>query len=129
MKNAGLTFIPTNKPNVMAFELNGVVTEKELPSELEKFSAFLQQYEKVRMLARFTHFGGFEPAVLLHSGGFISVKLAAVKKVERYAVVGAPEWMTKLLGTMGMFFPAMEIRSFSKDDESNAWQWLEAKAA
>lgn len=129
MQTAGLTIIPTNKPDVMAFEINGVITEKELPAELEKFEAFLNERDTVRMLTRFKHFGGFEPAVFTHSMELISVKLAAVKKLERYAAVGAPEWMNKLIGLVGGLFPTMEIRMYPLEDEAQAWEWLEAREA
>ncbi len=129
MQTAGLTIIPTNKPDVMAFEINGVITEKELPPELEKFEKFLNERDSVRMLARFKHFGGFEPAVFTHSMELISVKLAAVKKLERYAAVGAPDWMNKIIHMVSGLFPTMEIRMYPLEEEAEAWDWLEAKEA
>lgn len=129
MQTAGLTIIPTNRPDVMAFEINGVLTEKELPAELEKFKAFLNERDTVRMLARFKHFGGFEASVFAHTIEIISVKMAAVQKLERYAVVGAPDWMNKLTGIMSGLFPTIEMRTFALDDESKAWDWLEAREA
>ncbi len=122
----GLTFIQTNKPNVMAFQINGVVTAKELPEEIEKFESFLKQHESVRMLARFKHFAGFDPAVFFQSG-FVSVKLAAVQKLERYAVVGAPEWMNKIMEIMNPLFSGIDMRTFTSDEEAKAWAWLEAE--
>jgi hypothetical protein len=59
--------------------------------------------------------------------GLVSMKLAAMQKVERYAIVGAPGWMHKAIETLNPVFPDIEMRTFSVDREVDAWSWLGAK--
>lgn len=123
---AGLAFIPTSKPDVMALEINGVITGGEMPQLVEKFDSFLKQHENVNMLLRFKHFGGYDPAILMHSG-WISLKVAAIRKLERYAIIGAPQWMSKIIESTNPLFPEIDIRTFSENQESEAWDFVGAK--
>jgi SpoIIAA-like len=121
-----LRFFPTSKHDVLAFEINGVISSQEMPSIIKEFETFLERHEKVRLLNRIKHFGGIDPAVFMQSG-LISMKLAAMQKVERYAVVGAPGWMRKIIETVNPAFPDLDMRTFSADEEADAWVWIGAE--
>lgn len=121
-------FLPTSKGDVFAFEINGVISAKEMPEVIQKFQTFLRRHEKVRLLNRIKHFGGIDPAVFMQSG-LVSMKLAAMQKVERYAIVGAPGWMRKVIETVNPAFADIEMRTFPEDQESEAWAWLGAEPA
>ncbi|GJL60859.1 MAG: hypothetical protein NPIRA03_37160 [Nitrospirales bacterium] len=121
-------FLPTSKDDVLAFEINGVISEKEMPEVIKTFELFLKRHEKVRLLNRIKHFGGIDPAIFMQSG-LLSIKLAAIQKVERYAIVGAPGWMCKIIETVNPAFADMDMRTFSEDRESEAWAWLGAEPA
>lgn len=110
----------------MAYEIDGVLTAEEMPQLVEKFDSFLKQHDKVRLVARFKHFGGYDPAVFMQSG-LVSMKLAAIRKLERYAIIGAPQWMSKIVDSMNPLFPEIDMRTFSEDQESEAWAFVEAK--
>jgi hypothetical protein len=119
-------FLPTSKDNVFAFEIDGVVSSQEMPGVINRFQAFLDDHESVRLLNRMKHFGGIDPAVFLQSG-LVSMKLAAMQKVERYAIVGAPGWMSKIIERVRPAFPDMEMRTFPADWEDEAWAWVDAE--
>lgn len=121
-------FLPTSKDNVFAFEIDGVILAKEIPEVIKRFETFLERHEKVRLLNRIKHFGGIDPAVFMQSG-LVSMKLAAMQKVERYAIVGAPGWMRKIIETVNPAFADMDIRTFPEDQENEAWDWLGAEPA
>lgn len=121
-------FLRTSKDDVLAFEINGVISAEEMPSVMQEFETFLDAHEKIRLLNRMQHFGGIDPSVLLQ-GGLVSMKLAAIKKVERYAIVGAPAWMGKIIETLNPVFPGLDMRTFTADQENEAWAWLDAKLA
>ena len=121
-------FLRTSKDDVLAFEINGVISAEEMPGVMSKFGAFLDAHEKVRLLNRMTNFGGIEPSVLLQ-GGLVSMKLAAIRKVECYAIVGAPVWMGKIVETLSPVFPDLDMRTFTADQEGEAWTWLDATLA
>ncbi|WP_417520983.1 STAS/SEC14 domain-containing protein [Marinobacter sp.] len=126
--NASIRFIQTNKDNVLAFEIDGVMSSEEMPGVIKKMEDFLAGQNKVRLLNRIKHFGGFDPSILMQSGLF-SMKLSAMEKVERYAIVGAPSWMRKIVDTMNPLFPDIDMRTFTVAMEENAWAWLEAESA
>ena len=121
-------FLPTSRDDVLAFEIDGVISGKEMPEVIKKFEIFLEQHQKVRLLNRIKHFGGIDPAVFMQSG-LLSIKLAAIQKVERYAIVGAPGWMCKVIKTVNPAFADMDMRTFPEDRESEAWAWLGAEPA
>lgn len=121
-----IRFLPTTGPNLLAFEINGMISAAEMPGVLKTFDTFLAGHEKVRMLNRLTHFGGIDPAIFLQ-GGLIATKLTAIRKVERYAIIGAPGWMSQVIGMMSPALAAMEIRLFPTKAEPEAWAWLEAE--
>ncbi|EDZ66848.1 hypothetical protein NOC27_175 [Nitrosococcus oceani AFC27] len=121
-------FIPTSRDDVFAFEINGMISAEEMPGVIKEFEGFLERHDKVRLLNRMRHFGGIDPAVFMQ-GGLVSMKLAAMQKVERYAIVGAPGWMRKIIKSINPAFTDMDMRTFSKDKEQDAWEWLEAAPA
>lgn len=118
--------LPTDHDDVFGFEIDGIVSAAELPALIDRVNAVLGRHDKVRMLNRVKHFGGVDPAVFMQSG-LISMKLAAMQKVERYAIVGAPAWMSTAVATMNPLFSDIEMRTFAADQEADAWAWLGAK--
>ena len=126
-KHAAIHFLPTNKANVLAFEIDGTMSADEMPEVIDSLERFFADHEKVRLLNRMTHFAGFDPTILIQRQGLFSMKLAAIKKVERYAIVGAPNWMGKLIHAMQPLFPHMQMQTFATDREEEALQWLEAE--
>lgn len=121
-------FLSTSKEDVLAFEIDGVISAKEMPELIKTFRTFLERHEKVRMMNRIKHFGGIDPAVFMQSG-LVSMKLAAMQKVERYAIVGAPGWMRQIIETVNPAFADMDMRTFPEDQENEAWAWLGAEPA
>jgi hypothetical protein len=118
--------LPTDRDDVLGFEVDGVVSAAGLPVLIDQVNAMLARHDKVRMLARIKHLGGVDPAVFLQHG-LVSMKLAAIQKMERYAIVGAPDWMGKAVETIDTVFPDIDMRTFAADREADAWAWLGAK--
>ena len=126
-KRGAIRFLPTNKDNVLAFEVDGVLSSSEMPGVTQKLEQFLDDHDTVRLLARMKNFDGFDPSILIHSSGLLSMKVAAMKKLERYAIVGAPRWMCTFIETMNPVFPKVDIRTFTTDQENEALAWLDAE--
>ena len=121
-----LRFIPTSREPLLAFEIDGVLTAAETPSIVSTFNEFLARHERVRLLNRMTGFRGVEAGAFSHTG-LLPMKLAALQQVERYAIVGAPEWLTALIARIDPLFPDTAIRCFTAEAEAQAWQWLDAR--
>lgn len=120
-------FLPTSRDDVLAFEVDGVISETEFPALLARINALFDRHDKVRLLGRIKHLGGFDPTILMQSG-LISMKLTALRKIERYAIVGAPGWLDKMISTMNPLFD-VDMRTFAAEREADAWAWVEAEPA
>lgn len=116
--------LETDAEDVFAFEWNGTVGAEDLEPVLTRLRMVLDRHDKVRLLNRIRHYG-FDPSILLQSG-LVSVKLAAMEKVERYAIVGAPKWIERAVAFMDPLFPDMEVRTFPMEREEEAWKWIGA---
>lgn len=61
--------------------------------------------------------------------GLIPMKLAAIQKVERYAIVGGPGWLRKAVEAVNPLFEEIDMRTFAPEEEEAAWEWLGARSA
>ena len=73
-------------------------------------------------LVKIQNFSGFELA-LLKDSSIYKMKKLALKKVRRYAIVGANSWIKGIVKTVNPFFD-MEIRTFTLDEEIEARAWI-----
>ena len=118
--------LKTNREDVYAFEVDGTVTAEEMPELIKTFEKVFEEHDKVRLLVRMKRFAGFSPKIFMQEG-LAPMKLAALPKVERYAIVGAPAWMRSMIGAMNPAFKTMELATFALDDEKDAWKWVDAE--
>lgn len=123
-----LRLIPTNKINVFAFELTGRVCAEKMQEVVREITSRMDAVEgKIRMLGRFRNFRVPEPRAVFDSDYF-RMKLSALRRVERYAVVGGPAWFRDWISLVAPLL-RIDIRYFSTDEEPAAWQWLDASPA
>ncbi|MEO6421812.1 MAG: STAS/SEC14 domain-containing protein [Candidatus Nitrotoga sp.] len=121
-----MRLVKTSKAEVLAFEIEGVLTSEAVAGMMDDFNTWLAAHDKVRLMAHFKNFVGIDLSVLMQSA-LLSMKLEALKKLERYAVVGSPVWMTKIIEVAGSTLPNFELRTFDSNQEDDAWAWLDAK--
>ena len=119
-----IKFIPTTRPKVIAYEVDGRITEKDIDLAVKTMNEAYGKAEKIRVLGRFTNFKGFDLLAVARQD-LLSMKSQALRKVERYAVVGAPTWLRNFLELINPMFNT-EIRVFDVDKETDAWEWLGA---
>ena len=122
---SGMRLVPTTKDNVMAFEIDGPLTADSVTSVVDRMKTFLDKHDKVRLLGHIKHLGIINPKLITHSG-LLSMKLAAMKKVERYAVLGAPGWMNAAVKVLDPITSEMEMKTFADEEEAEAWEWIGA---
>jgi hypothetical protein len=118
--------VATDRDDVLGFEVDGVISTAGLGLLIDQVNAMLARHDKVRMLARIKHLDGVDPAAFMQSG-LVSMKLAAIQKMERYAIVGAPGWMDRIVDIVNPVFADMDMRTFPADREAEAWAWLGAQ--
>lgn len=121
-----IRFLATSKADVLAFEVNGLITSEEMPDVIKQLEDFFAAHDKVRLLNRMKNFAGFDPLILMQSS-LISMKLTTMNRLERYAIVGAPNWMCKAVDAINPLFTDIDIQTFSADQEDQAWAWLDAE--
>jgi hypothetical protein len=81
--------------------------------------------EKLRLLGRLDHVGGMVPGAFTDSG-LLSLKGALTQKLERYAIVGGPAWLSRNIGIVRAL-TKVDVRHFDPAAEQDAWAWLEAR--
>ncbi len=120
-----LRIIETDNPSVIGYELDGSLTAPELEIVADYFNETLNQPGPVRILGRIRNLTGFEPSAAV-SGKYLGMKFAALGKVERYAVVGGPDWLHGWIGAIAPLLKT-EMRCFDPENEAEAWAWLGAR--
>ena len=89
-------FLQTTSDNVFAYEVNGRVREKDIKAIAAQLKPYFEREGKINVLARMTDYKGFDLLAALNDD-LVRLKYKAFSKVERYAVVGASNWMRNFL--------------------------------
>ncbi|ANK82324.1 MAG: hypothetical protein TEF_17125 [Rhizobiales bacterium NRL2] len=114
--------IEPREEGVLAFEINGRVTPGDIDTIVGPLREATASGRRIDLFVRLQDYEGFDPAMLV-SGSLFSAKIGAIRHVRRYALVGASDWMKRAVEAAEHVLP-MEIRSFDRDDEDQAWAWL-----
>jgi hypothetical protein len=120
-----IAIIPTSRPDVIGFEVDGTLRTPELEATVAFFAEALRAERPVSLLARLKHIGGAELATFAWPE-FIKLKLQALRHVKRYALVGGPPWVRAWADALDGLFEA-NIRHFAEGDEPAVWAWLGAE--
>ncbi|MCA8883168.1 MAG: STAS/SEC14 domain-containing protein [Rhodobacteraceae bacterium] len=121
-----IRFLDPPHPHVIAYEIDGVIHQDDADAVIARLNALMAETEgqgrKIGLLVRFTHFGGFAPMMLL-SGQLWTAKLAAIRNLHRYAIVGGGGWME---GVARLADPltAVEMKCFPASEEAAARAWV-----
>ena len=121
---AALTLIETDRPDVFGFELNGRIGAEEMHALVARINELMDSRAgAVSILAKFTDFRMPAPGGL--DADYLRMKLKALHKVERYAVVGGPLWLAAWVSALAPLLK-LDVRHFPADQEGEAWNWLGA---
>ncbi len=114
--------LPTDRDDLLAFEYRGHLRSEDLDVIMMPLKEKMAQHEKIDLLVRMDHFSGFDPSIIF-KGSMLSLKMATLKKLRRYAIVGAGDWIS---GAVKMFDPliGIEMKTFEAERESEAWDWM-----
>jgi hypothetical protein len=120
-----LTITETDSPNVVGFGIEGRPSAMELKALVDQFEALLRQNRTLRVLGRLKHFDGVAIGGILDRE-LLDVKRRSLSQVERFAIVGGPDWLGAWTSVLDSVFK-IEIRHFELTDETQAWAWLGAQ--
>lgn len=118
----GLREIETTDPHIAAFEVRGKLHKADMETAKALLGKFQDEREPRRLLGRFKDFNGFDLSFLADRE-LLKMKLESVRHVDRYALVGAPEWLGALAESISKLM-TVEVERFDADDEAAAWEWL-----
>jgi len=97
--------ISTDKPSLYAFEINGKVVVEDMESMAKTMNAAFDTHEgKVDMMLVFFDYDGSELGASLDTD-VITARFRALKNVDKYVVVGAPDTAESLLKLLGKLLP------------------------
>ena len=114
--------LETDDPNIAAFEINGKMRKADLDIARQMMNKFVDDQPPRCLMAKFTRFRGFELA-LLADREMIRQKRKTMDHLDRYAMVGAPDWIENIAESLAGLFK-FELRTFDLDDEDEAMDWL-----
>jgi hypothetical protein len=123
----GIHLIQTTNDAVLAYEIDGRVTDADANTIAAALKEAFGRHEKVDVLARINTYAGFDLVALLNDE-LVKMQFKALSKVGKYAVIGAKPWMRNLLELANPLI-GPEIRIFDPEDEQSAWQWIGAQPA
>jgi len=117
-----LRVIEPDNPKVAAFELAGRLDRTESEAGIELIRKRLEAPECSRLMMVIRRWHGFEMDTAF-SPEVMKGKLALVDQLDRYAIVGGPDWIRTLAATVGSMLKP-EVRAFDLDDLDDAKEWL-----
>jgi hypothetical protein len=116
--------LPRGSGKVVGFKLSGKLHDEDYKTFVPLVDAAIAQQGKVRMLAWFHDFHGWDKHALWDDTKFATTHCT---KIERIALVGEKkweEWMAKVCKP----FTMATIKYFDASDIESAWKWLEQTA-
>ena len=120
-------FLQTTSDKVFAYEVNGRVREKDIEAIAAQLKPYFEREGKINVLARMTNYKGFDLLAALNDD-LVRLKYKAFSKVDKYAVVGASNWMRNFLELVSPIF-GMKVKVFEASEEHAAWEWVGAEQA
>ena len=119
-----LRVLSNGDAQIIAFEVDGRITRDGIDALYAHLSPLAKPDAKLKLLNHVKHFAGFDPAILADPK-YLELKLALLRHVERYAIVGGPSWLDRLAKVADPLL-RMEIRHFPEGEEPAARAWLMA---
>lgn len=117
----GLREISTTDPGTLAFALTGPVTGADIEAIAPRLRTAYDRHGSVNLLMRMEASYRFRLDVF--SKQLADLKTDALAHVERYALVGASDWV-ETATEWAQPLLKMDVRFFDRDDEDAAWDWL-----
>lgn len=108
--------------SIVAFEVDGRVDRQNAEETITQLKAALDAHDASRMMARVKSWHGFDLATL-GSTNIAKAKAQFIKRLDRYAIVGGPDWLDNIAEMLGALIDT-EVKAFGLDEEDEALAWL-----
>ena len=114
---------PNNTEGIYAFHIIGKVTSDDMSAMAAYMNEQFDRHDKVSMIMIFDIADGAESGASF-DWEVIKSRVRSLRKVDKYAVVDAPERAERMIAAMDKFIP-VDARTF--DTEDAAWDFVCAK--
>lgn len=116
--------VPNDTEGVYAFHIMGEVGADDMSAMGAYMNERFDRHDSVSMLLIFDRYDGSERGASL-DWEVIKSQVRSLSKVDKYAVVGAPDRAAKMVETFGSVIP-VETRAF--DTAAEGWSFVGARA-
>jgi hypothetical protein len=113
--------LPRSSGAILGFQMSGRLHDQDYVKFVPIIESAVKQFGKVRMLAQFHDFRGWDPHAL-----WDDIKFSAhhCHDVERIAIIGDRAWERWMAGVCKPFTKA-KIQYFDVSQADLAWAWVE----
>ncbi|MEL7463051.1 MAG: STAS/SEC14 domain-containing protein [Pseudomonadota bacterium] len=122
-----ITQMAATSSDVYAFRVAGNIDDDAAGALAEFMNKVFDERERVSMLLDLTAYTGSDWDAMF-DGDVIESRFRALTKVAKYAVVGAPDRATKMIGIMDKIIP-VEAKAFGVHQTDKAWAFVGAAPA
>ncbi|WP_299410689.1 STAS/SEC14 domain-containing protein [uncultured Roseobacter sp.] len=119
--------IPTHSDTVYAFDVTGHVSDDDAEALAKYMNDAFDRHDKVNMLIRLSGYTGSDKDALF-DGDVLESRWRALFKVDKYAVVGAPDGASRMISIMDKILP-VDAKTFETSEEDEAWRFIGTAAA
>jgi hypothetical protein len=112
--------LPSDSPKVLGFKMSGTLRDEDYQKFVPVIDAAVAKEGKVRLLAQFHDFHGWDLHALWDD---IKFSTTHCTKIDRIALVGDKTW-EKWMAKVCKPFTMARIQYFDAADIEEAWKWL-----
>lgn len=124
--HSAIQTIDTDRPTLLAFRIDGKITKSAVEVMARMVDTAFKDHDEIDLLVTLTNYNGVE-ADAAFDREMLAVQAKSLRKVRKYAVVGAPSWASLMINLFDPLSP-IDARTFDQKDEAEAWSWIVAEA-
>jgi hypothetical protein len=108
--------------NVVAYRLEGKITEAEMKSIMALFRKKIQQGEKINIYQEIVSFGGVEMDAMVEKFKFFLD--VGISHFDKIAVISSKKWTQNLIQLEDRLFKGLNMKGFSTAEKDKALAFL-----
>ncbi len=113
----------TTHDSVRAFVVDGPLRAADVRALSDDLETAYARHDTIRLLVRIEDYG-VRPSAFTEN--LLQAKLKALQRVDRYAMVGGPDWVGRMVALLNPLM-TLEVKHVARSDEPEAWDWLGAE--
>jgi len=117
-----IEILPESEGNILAVKATEKLTDEDYKEVfIPRMDQLITEFGRIRLLISMAeNFKGWEAEALWDDARFGTQHR---EQFEKIALVGGPKWVKWGVKLAGHFMPGA-VKSYGKDESSNAWEWI-----